>query len=214
MSIQNLWPRTRKMKTFLYFPWRLFFIAGAMLIVCISGGAAALAHPVTFTPSNGLQFTTQMRIGFHSGDDWEPSIAADRYGHVYALYKHYDVQGGGTCPGCDLHLLVQRSDDEGKTWSAPRPIAPGPVKGGQYDPQIMVDPADGRTVWASFLENSKSRIAVVKSTDFGQTWSKLEIVSDNPPGLDKDELAVRIIRHNFQFTPGLTKIGRFHNRNS
>ncbi|HZU69051.1 MAG TPA: sialidase family protein [Ktedonobacteraceae bacterium] len=191
MSIQNLWPRTRKMKTFLYFPWRLFFIAGAMLIVCISGGAAALAHPVTFTPSNGLQFTTQMRIGFHSGDDWEPSIAADRYGHVYALYKHYDVQGGGTCPGCDLHLLVQRSDDEGKTWSAPRPIAPGPVKGGQYDPQIMVDPADGRTVWASFLENSKSRIAVVKSTDFGQTWSKLEIVSDNPPGLDKDELAVR-----------------------
>jgi Neuraminidase (sialidase) len=126
-----------------------------------------------------------MRIGFHSGDDWEPSITADRYGHVYALYKHYDVQGGGTCSGCDRHLLVQRSDDEGKTWNAPRPIAPVAIKGGQYDPQIMVDPADGRTVWSSFLQNSKSKIAVVKSTDFGQTWSPLQIVSDNPAGLDK-----------------------------
>jgi Neuraminidase (sialidase) len=55
----------------------------------------------------------------------------------------------------------------------------------------MVDPVDGRTVWASFLQNSKSKIAVVKSTDSGQTWSQLQIVSDNPPGVDKDELAVR-----------------------
>ncbi|MGZ6368336.1 MAG: sialidase family protein, partial [Ktedonobacteraceae bacterium] len=70
-------------------------------------------------------------------------------------------------------------------------IAPGPVKGGQYDSQIVVDPIDGRTIWASFLQYSKSVIAVVKSTDFGLTWSPIQIVSTQPPGLDKDELAVR-----------------------
>jgi len=188
--MQSLWPRLSPFRNFLYFPFRLLFIMGAILLLCISSGAA-LAHPGVSTSGNGLQFTQQMRIGFHSGDDWEPSITADRYGHVYALYKHYDVKGGGTCSDCNLHLLVQRSDDEGKTWSAPRAIAPVPVKGGQYDPQIMVDPVDGRTVWASFLQNAKSKIAVVKSTDFGHTWSQLQIASDNPPGLDKDELAVR-----------------------
>src|SRR5579885_274799 len=169
-------------------------IPGLLLIVLLFAslnGTATYAKGAVPSLGNAPHFSKQVRLGFPSGDDWEPSVAADRYGHIYALYKHYDVSGGQTCAGCDLHLLFQRSDDGGNTWSAPRPIAPGPVKGGQYDPQIMVDPADGRTVWASFLENSKSRIAVVKSTDFGQTWSKLEIVSDNPPGLDKDELAVR-----------------------
>ena len=42
----------------------------------------------------------------------------------------------------------------------PRPIDPEPVVGGQYDSQIAVDPVDGKTVWASFLQNSKSSIAV------------------------------------------------------
>ncbi len=148
MQIQSLRPRNLQIRRSIYFPFRLLIIIGAILLVCISG-SAALAQPAVSIPGSGLQFTQQMRIGFHSGDDWEPSVTADRYGHVYALYKHYDVQGGGTCSGCDRHLLVQRSNDEGKTWSSPRPIAPGPVTGGQYDPQIMVDPVDGRTVWAS-----------------------------------------------------------------
>src|SRR5437763_1442859 len=94
-------------------------------------------------PATGVHhFSQQVRIGFHSGDDWEPAMTSDRYDHIYALYKHYDVTGGQTCTGCDLHLLFQRSDDEGRTWTAPRPIAPVAVKGGQYDPQIVVDPID------------------------------------------------------------------------
>jgi ABC-type phosphate transport system permease subunit len=32
-------------------------------------------------------FTTQERLGFPAGDDWEPALAADRYGHVYVLYQ-------------------------------------------------------------------------------------------------------------------------------
>ena len=176
---------------------RRLFVAPIGLIVMFmllyaSAGGAVFAKSISTNTDNGLQFTQQARIGFQSGDDWEPSIAADRYGHIYTLFKHYDVSGGQSCFECDRHLLFQRSDDGGNSWSAPRPLTQTLfVNGGQYDPQIMVDPLDGRTVWASFLQNSNSLIAVMKSTDFGQTWGVPMLVSTRPPGLDKDELAVR-----------------------
>ena len=144
-----------------------------------------------------VRFTTQARIGFKSGDDWEPAITADRYGHVYALYKHFNVKGGQTCNGCRNHVLLQRSDDGGQTWSDPRPVAPGPYTGksGQDDPQIMVDPKDGRTVWASFMQNfPQTKIEIVKSTNFGETWSTPVVISPpshKPQVFDKDELVVR-----------------------
>ena len=136
-------------------------------------------------------FTTQARLGFPAGDDWEPALTADRYGHIYVLYKHYDVAGQTSCSSCDLHVLFQVSGDRGQTWSNPRPIDPEPVVGGQYDSQIVVDPVDGKTVWASFLQNSKSSIAVMKSTDFGQTWTGPTIVENLQRATDKDILTVR-----------------------
>jgi len=160
------------------------------VVVLNAWGATAFAAPA-ISQSNGQQFSQQARIGFHAGDDWEPSITADHYGHVYTLYKHYDVSGQQTCPNCNLHLLLQRSGDEGRTWSVPQPIAPIAVNGGQYDSQIAVHQVDGRTVWASFLQNAKSLIVAVKSSDFGVTWSAPMIITTRPPGLDKDELAVR-----------------------
>jgi BNR repeat protein len=150
---------------------------------------------ITLFPILGVHaatvFTTQARIGFPAGDDWEPALAADRFGHVYVLYKHYDVAGQASCSSCALHVLLQVSGDRGQTWSTPRPIDPEPVVGGQYDSQIAVDPVDGKTVWASFLQNGKSSIAVMKSTDFGQTWTGPTIVENLQRSTDKDILAVR-----------------------
>jgi BNR repeat-like domain len=181
---------TWRHKRLFSFPIGLFIMLG-LLLSTSACGSSAFAKSISTSAGDGLHFTQQERIGFQSGDDWEPSITADRYGHIYTLFKHYDVSGGQSCSGCDLHLLFQRSGNEGNSWSAPLPIAPGPVVGGQYDPQIVVDPVDGRTLWASFLQNTNSLIAVVKSTDFGQTWSAPVLVSTRPMGLDKDELAVR-----------------------
>jgi hypothetical protein len=169
--------------------WPLLAALMAALLASATVSPVAGATPAgTDKPSAA---TSPQRMGFASGDDWEPAIAADRFGHTYVLYKHYDVDGGGTCRGCDIHLLVQRSDDGGRTWSVPRPIAPGKAGGGQYDSQIVVDPVDGRTVWAAFLQGDVSRIAVVSSTDFGQTWSKPRIVSGPTRGFDKPTLVVR-----------------------
>lgn len=155
-------------------------------------GFAFVSRQAGAAPQASLSgFTTQARLGFAAGDDWEPAIATDHYGHVYTLYKHYDVAGQTSCSSCDQHLLLQVSGDRGTTWSQPRAIDPEVVQGGQYDAQIAVDPVDGKTVWAAFLQNSKSSIVVMKSTDFGQTWSGPTIVENLQRGADKDILAVR-----------------------
>ncbi|HEU5438280.1 MAG TPA: sialidase family protein [Ktedonobacterales bacterium] len=164
----------------------LLLIALALTLVVALGPRLARAGSSPTT-----RFTTQTRLGFAAGDDWEPALAADRYGHVYALYKHYDVAGQTSCANCDLHVVLQVSADRGKTWSAPVAIDPETVTGGQFDSQIAVDPVDGKTVWASFLQNNKSSIAVMKSTDFGQSWSGPTIVENLQRSTDKDILAVR-----------------------
>ncbi|MCI0352899.1 MAG: glycoside hydrolase [Acidobacteriales bacterium] len=148
------------------------------------GGAVAAAAPAS-------GFSAQTRLGFTAGDQWEPAIATDRSGRVYILYPQYKgVPGCATCP--NPTMILQVSNDRGSTWSAPRPIAQpaGPVKTGQYDAQIVVDPVDGKTVYAAWLQNSKSDIAVAKSTDFGSTWSVVIADSTNA-GTDKPILAVR-----------------------
>src|SRR6266849_936066 len=167
-------------------PTRLFAVLCCLVIASV---AWFQFSPVAVHAASG--FTPQTRLGFLAGDDWEPAMTADRYGHVYVLYKHYDVAGQTSCSSCALHVLLQVSNDRGQTWSAPRPIDPQPVKGGQFDSQLRVDPVDGKTVWASFLQNNKSSIAVMKSTDFGQTWSGPTIVENLQRATDKDILAVR-----------------------
>jgi hypothetical protein len=113
-------------------------------------------------------FTPQIRLGYRMGDQWEPAMAADGHGHVYVLYPQY-----GTTPGCaactapSMNLLV--SDDNGISWHSSRTLLPFPT--GQYDPQIVVDPVDRQTLYASWLQNNKRDIVVARSLDYGRSWS-------------------------------------------
>ncbi|MEA2506681.1 MAG: hypothetical protein QOH48_1299 [Actinomycetota bacterium] len=156
-------------------------IAAAVLtaaLVLVSLDASAAVSP---------RFTIPHRLGFKAGDDWEPAIATDRHGHVYALWSHYGFDPA--CPACvSPHSELQVSNDSGATWSKPRPLAPSTQR--QDDPQIVVDPVDGKTVYASFIQGNKSSQYVAKSTDFGRTWKKM-LVEHLKRGIDKDILAVR-----------------------
>lgn len=163
----------------------------AWLVLSFGSGVVQARGESASYAGAGRAFSQQQRLGFYSGDDWEPAMATDRFGHVYAMFKHFQVKGGGSCLGCKNHMVVQRSNDGGKTWTVPMAIAPGPYQGksGQDDAQIRVDPVDGRTVWAAFMENFPNAvIEVVKSTDFGVTWSKPQVISKTL--MDKDELVV------------------------
>jgi hypothetical protein len=148
------------------------------IIVAAFASAALAANPA---------FTEQSRVGFPAGDQWEPAVAADGFGHVYVLYPQY-----GTVPGCKDCLLPSMvlvvSKDNGATWQTPRPIMPPGMR--EYDPQIVVDPVDHRTVYAAWLQNFKLDMIVAKSVDFGQSWT-VSIANRGKEEADKPVLTVR-----------------------
>jgi hypothetical protein len=147
-------------------------------------------QPASVAPAGPNGFTAQTRLGFHVDNEWEPAIGADRFGHVYMLYAQYTgVPGCETCS--NPTQVLQISNDRGATWGSPFVIYPaGASTGGQWDSQIVVDPVDGQTVYASFMQNNKSDIIVAKSTDFGVTWTYV-IADATNSGTDKPILAVR-----------------------
>jgi len=131
-------------------------------------------------------FSPQAHLGFMTGDQWEPALAADGFGHVYVLYPQYGAVPN--CASCPLPtLILVSSDDNGATWQTPRRI--GPSDSGQFDPQIVVDPADRRTVYAAWVQNHERDLVVAKSTDFGQSWSV--VIAARNEETDKPVLAVR-----------------------
>src|SRR5215213_3570937 len=147
-------------------------------------------QPASVAPAGPSGFTAQTRLGFNVDNEWEPAIAADRFGHIYMLYAQYTGVPG--CANCSNPTQVlQISNDRGSTWGSPFVIYPaGASTGGQWDSQIVVDPVDGRTVYASFMQNNKSNIIVAKSTDFSSTWTYV-IADATNSGTDKPILAVR-----------------------
>src|ERR1700692_4410669 len=135
----------------------------------------------------GSQFSGQSRVGLTTGDQWEPSIAADGSGRIFILYPQYGKVA--SCEGCVMPtMLLVTSGDNGKTWQPPRVILESPS--GQFDPQIAVDPADHRTVYAAWLQNGKRAVVLAKSIDSGATWA-FSIAVSSEVELDKPALAVR-----------------------
>jgi hypothetical protein len=151
--------------------------------------AAPAPQPIRAAAPPPAGFAPQARLGYTVGDQWEPALAADRLGHVYMLYPQYGGVPG--CPECfSPTMILQVSSDRGATWAAPKLIYSDGKTTGQWDAQIVVDPVDGQTVYASWLQDGKSKIAVAKSTDFGASWTTV-IANSTNAGTDKPILVVR-----------------------
>ena len=107
----------------------------------------------------------------------KPSILADprRAGRVYAVWARYT--------GGPSHIVDQvdfvRSDDHGATWSAPAPLY---AAGSEAQNNELVAPAAGVLLdlfaeGSPLLAGHPARVAAVRSTDGGATWSGPQTVA-------------------------------------
>ena len=148
------------------------------LVMALATARAALAVP---------NFTPQQRVGYTTGDQWEPAMAADGRGHIYILFPQYGaITDCPTCIAPTMALMV--SSDNGLSWQAPRALVPSST--GQFDPQIVVDPVDRQTVYASWLQNNKRDVMVARSQDFGANWYLTIAEHSRDEDADKPVLAV------------------------
>ena len=132
-------------------------------------------------------FSPQRRVGYTTGDQWEPALAADGHGHIYILFPQYGPVA--QCPACTTPAMVLLvSNDNGISWEPPRPLQTS--SSSQFDAQIKVDPVDRQTLYASWLQG-KHNVMVGRSQDFGRSWY-FAIAEQSPEVvIDKPVLAVR-----------------------
>ena len=133
------------------------------------------------------EFTFQRRVGYASGDQWEPVLASDAHAHIYILFPQYGPIA--QCPACTAPTMaLSTSNDDGVSWDAPRPLLTS--SSGQFDAQIKVDPVDRETLYASWLQG-KHDVIVGRSQDFGHSWY-FSIAQHSPEVvIDKPVLAIR-----------------------
>jgi Neuraminidase (sialidase) len=105
-----------------------------------------------------------------------------------------------------IYMGVMHSHDQGKTWSAPKKLAPigttqlfvpddgFPIRAGDYIPDIAIDPDSGAiyVVWSDGLGTTLDKIVMSRSTDGGRHWSAPQIVSAGGPTSQAYDHAVEV----------------------
>ena len=138
-------------------------------IVLLAVGVAAL--PAAAAPPSGFD---SERL-FSAGNDWEPNVAVDpSSSYVYMVATGLDAKACRQCP--EPSILVRVSPDHGATWGSPRFVCGDDCRSNnvagpwQADPILRV--ANDGTVYVAWLDNWNPGIALSKSFDHGQTWTR------------------------------------------
>jgi hypothetical protein len=149
---------------------------GLLLTVACAQAALAAAN-----------FSPERRVGYFTGDQWEPALTADGHGHIYILFPEYGAIAN--CPACTSPTMsLAVSNDNGASWEPPQPLLTSIL--GQFDAQIKVDPVDRQTLYASWMQGRRD-IIVARSQDFGRSWNFAYAEHSPDVLIDKPVLAVR-----------------------
>jgi len=160
----------------------------------VIGSIGVVVGLVVLSMSNAvaarIDFSKPLVIGYASGDDWEPNVAADGSGNVYVAWGHY-----GGVPGCATcsspAAMIEVSHDGGKTWGAPKPLNPTPNPQGDFQVDLQVAVNSAGVVFVAYLDG-KNTVAQ-RSEDHGETFTApIAVNGDVKNGpTDKVGLAVR-----------------------
>ena len=78
------------------------------LLLALATAQAALAV---------ANFSPPRRVGYNTGDQWEPALAADGRGHIYILFPQYGAVSD--CPACTAPTIAMLvSSDNGLSWQS------------------------------------------------------------------------------------------------
>ncbi len=143
----------------------------------------------------GQSWSTPVSIGGTIGNWLKgfPKIAGGPFGHLYVTWAGYDAASSAP-----VRLGFNRSTDGGLSWDTARSIrtyngvyGQGAIKGTQIysGPSIDVDRgSDSRGSWIYIVYAEKNPIApdifLVRSTDFGDSWSNPVKVNQDTSGKD------------------------------
>ena len=93
----------------------------------------------------------------------------------------------------DINIVIRRSSDHGKSWSEIERVLDFPEGQSASDPSMVVDRQTGEIfLFYNYMNLEKEKdiyyLHVVKSTDYGKTWSLPEDITDQiaPPKWRKD----------------------------
>ena len=108
-------------------------------------------------------------------------------GTAYAVWDRLELPNGN--PYANLHTkafrgptLFSKTTDGGKTWSTPKVIVNVPSRQQTIGNQIVIDPRSG-TLYDFFdliqppFSKAAGKVAFIKSTDDGATWTKPQVIA-------------------------------------
>jgi hypothetical protein len=144
---------------------------------------------VMSTSSNGVNWTSPARIPIDpvssTVDHFIPGLAVDRTtsgrtAHLTLTYYYYAVSDCGT--DCDLYAGFVSSQDGGKTWSAPVPLA-GPMKttwlartGGNVAPGYFV----GDYISGSYVNGNPFAVFAIAGPNSGSVFDEAMYTTAQP----------------------------------
>jgi hypothetical protein len=100
-----------------------------------------------------------------------PEIRSDDFGQVWVIWQELNPGPKG------WQLLMNRSEDHGKSWRNQATALTGPAQRGEgFRSVSFLDDAHGRlyVAWDGGPENAQE-ISVSRSTDFGATWLSRDV---------------------------------------
>jgi hypothetical protein len=150
----------------------------------IRGGGGIVEVRYNRSTDGGLSWGNQTLLSDDDGipSQW-PSVAADPYGGVYAVWFDYVNSPSGSSG----YLFYRRSTDRGATWQPVQYLSDQPTATWS---NMCADTSGVYVVWMSGTGRERHFTHFRMSTDYGISWSKDKVLSDSMSDILEPDIAV------------------------